>query len=137
MTLPKLTREIPSWFNIEKYDGLKKFKAIDWYGHLSLRDHLVAMIDPKWNHLQTEEYPEHRQAAFNALCRLRENPLSPDAANCEISDGTTFAHVLNFEAVRFDDDPTAAELPHIFDRSVSESIRSLLRRGNAQQPRWL
>jgi hypothetical protein len=69
MTKIESVRDLPEWFDIEKYNGCESFRAADWYQALFFRFSL-------FQYMECIDHPEIGESIKRDLFSVRANPLN-------------------------------------------------------------
>lgn len=76
----KSVSELPEWFSLDKYDGVKGLDSAGWYEQLSVRKDMSVMVgSPRWK--SRAEIESLDQIDIRVLETLRRNPLPDIAGN--------------------------------------------------------
>lgn len=76
----KRVSELPEWFSLDKYDGVKGLNSAGWYEQLSVRKDISGLVgSPRWK--SWTETESHDRIDIRVLETLRENPLPDIAGN--------------------------------------------------------
>lgn len=70
-TIVRHTRDLPAWFNIEKYAGLEQINSAEWYDLLLQRHSHIRYLELNG----AEFYKEENHPITSVLIKSRNNPL--------------------------------------------------------------
>jgi hypothetical protein len=95
---------LPVWFNVNKYEGIRRLDAIGWHQHLSARQYCAEHVDlAKSDLFDKQMFPEAHDPAIKLLAALRKDPVDFPTAIASLAAHPEVASSFEYSPARLSD----------------------------------
>jgi hypothetical protein len=131
---------LPVWFNLNKYEGIRRLDAIGWHQHLSARQYCAEQVDlAKSDWFDKQVFPGVHDPAMKLLAALRKKPVDFPTAIASLAAHPEVASSFEYSPARLSEiqrqnQVHSLTVDELFsqERAISEKKRKAVKEYAAQ-----